>query len=133
MAKAKLGTTAKKKPAAKKAAPKRTIVKKVAAKKKPAAKKTAPKTAPAKKAAPRKKAIGFEVMASHKTAIEKSFETMQAKFDEIGESIAEFAYEGKKKNAAVVRAQLMDIIKGGKELRTIVQEAKTKLKPIYKD
>lgn len=116
----------KRKPVAKKkAAPK---AKATAKKKAPAKKKAAPKAKPAT----RKKPIGFEMMKSHQNKIEKLFEEIQGLFDECGESLNEYVYEGKKKNAAVSRAQLMDITKKSKELRNIIQEAKTKLKPIYK-
>jgi hypothetical protein len=124
-------TAAKKKPVAKKTAPKRTAKK--AAPKRTIAKKTAPKRTPAKKAAPRKKAIGFEMMKSHQNALEKGFEELAGYFDNFSELLNEFVYDGKKAAAATSRAALMDITKKAKELRTIIQEAKVKLKPIYKD
>lgn len=120
-------------------APRKTIKKKVAAKKrkpigkkKAAAKKTAPKRSPARKPATRKRAIAFEMMKSHQTAIEKTFEEMQEIFDTLGEDLNEYVYNGKKKNAAITRAQLMDLTKIAKTLRTTIQESKVKLKPIYK-
>lgn len=123
----------KKKPVAKKkAAPKRTIGKK-AAPKRTAKKTVAKKKAPARKATPRKKAIGFEMMKSHQNAIEKGFEELQNSFDAFGDDLNDFVYEGKKKSAATSRALLMDITKQAKALRVAIQEAKVKLKPIYKE
>ena len=81
----------------------------------------------------RKKPIGFEMMKSHQNSIEKSFETLQGKFDNVGELIGDYVYSGKKVNAKLARADLVDIMKEAKVLRTIIQEAKTKLKPIYKE
>jgi hypothetical protein len=113
---------------------------KASAKQKPVVKKAlvgkkttlAKKTMPAKKQEPRKKPIGFEMMKSFQTSIEGSFEKLQKSFDECSEILNEYVYEGKKKNAALTRALLMEITKEAKTLRNIIQEAKTKLKPIYK-
>ena len=62
---------AKKKPAAKKAAPKKKAAKKKAAPKKAAAKKAAPKKAAAKKAAPKKKAAAKKAAPKKKAAAKK--------------------------------------------------------------
>lgn len=126
-----LKRTVKKKPAAKKPAAKRTAKK--AAPKRTIAKKTAPKRTVAKKAAPRKKAIGFEMMKSHQNNIEKGFESLNEHFENFSELLNEFVYAGKKGAAATSRAALMDITKQAKALRTMIQEAKVKLKPLYKN
>lgn len=127
-------TVAKKTPV-KKAAPKKTVAKKAPIKqtiKKTPAKKAVPAKNPARKPKTRKKPIGFEMMKSYQNQIEKTYETMQNLFDGCGELLNDFIYNGKKKNAALSRAQLMNITKEAKNLRNTIQEAKTKLKPIYK-
>lgn len=112
-------------------ATKKQVIKKQTGKPKTtAAKKPA---TPARKPATRKKPVGFEMMKSYQNAIEKSFELLQKHFDAVGVTLNEYAYEGKKKNAPIARQQLMDITKEAKKLRDIIQEAKVKLKPVYKE
>lgn len=103
-----------------------------AATKAPLKKAASTKTSPARTPAGKKKPIGFEMMKSYQTSIEKSFEKMQNLFDGCGESLNDYVYEGKKKNATVTRSLLMDISKEVKNLRNIIQESKMKLKPVYK-
>ena len=85
-----------------------------------------------KKATPKKKPIGFEMMKSFQKKIEKSFAKIQKEWDDCSVEINDYIYDGKKKNAPIIRTRLMDITKESKILRTIIQEAKDKLKPIYK-
>lgn len=126
----------KKKAPAKKTTAKKTLTKKAPAKKtvakKAPVKKTVAKKSPARKPTKRKKPIGFTMMVSYQRQIEKAYETMQKLFDDCGTLLTEYIYDGKKKNAALSRAQLMTITKESKNLRNIIQEAKTKLKPVYK-
>lgn len=134
--KSKLAAAKKKAAAAKKTPAKKTAAKKTTAKKTPAAKKTTVPKKTASKAAPaskRKKAIGFEVMASHTNAINKEYESMQKLFDKSATQLSEFLFDGKKKSAADARATFQEIAKSCKAIRASIQEAKTKLKPIYKD
>lgn len=104
--------------------------------KRKAPKKAAPKKktkAVAAKAAPKKKKpIGFEMMKSYQNQIEKSYERLQLIFDQCGEDLNDYVYGGKKKMASITRTHLMDITKEAKTLRSIIQEAKMKLKPKYK-
>ena len=99
----------------------------------PKAEEAAPaKKSPARKPSTRKKPIGFEMMKSFQNQIIKSFETMQSVFDQCGELLNGYVYDGKKKNAALSRSQLMVLTKEAKSLRNVIQESKMKLKPIYK-
>jgi hypothetical protein len=81
----------------------------------------------------KKGTLRFEMMKSHQNALEKGFEELIGYFDNFSELLNEFVYDGKKAAAATSRAALMDITKKAKELRMTIQEAKVKLKPIYKD
>ena len=87
---------------------------------------------PIRKSVSKKKPTGFEMMKSFQKKIEKSYTKLQTMFNICGEDLNTYIYEGKKKNAATARACLMDISKETKILRTLIQEAKVKLKPVYK-
>jgi hypothetical protein len=108
--------------------------KKTVAKGKTAAKgkTTAAKKGAAKKPEKRKKAIGFEIDAEYKTAIEESFEALQEHFEAVTDPLGTFL-EGIKKDAAIARGHLMELIKEAKTLRGHIQDAKTNLTPIYKE
>lgn len=93
---------------------------------------TVGKKGAAKKVEKRKKAIGFEIDAEYKTAIEESFESLQEHFEAITDPLGTFL-EGTKKDAAIARGSLMELIKEAKTLRTYIQEAKVNLTPIYKE
>lgn len=131
-AKSKLAA-AKKKVAAKKTTAKKPAAKKTVAKKPAAPKKKTTAASKAKPATKRKKAIGFEVMPSYVTKINKEYEAMQKLFDGVAEELVDFLYEGNKKSATNSRAKFQDITKSCKSIRAAIQEAKTKLKPIYKE
>jgi len=111
---------------------KKTVVKGKAttAKGKAGAKTTAKKGAA--KVEKRKKAIGFEIDEEHKSAIEESFETLQEHFEAVTDPLGTFL-EGIKKDAAIARGHLIELIKEAKTLRGYIQEAKTNLTPIYKE
>jgi len=127
-------TPAKKTIVKKKATGKKTAVKKTTGKKTVlASKKKKPAASKAKPATKRKKAIGFEVMASYVKKINKEYEDMQKLFDGVAEELVDFLYEGQKKSAINARSKFQEITKACKGIRTSIQEAKSKLKPIYKD